>query len=193
MPVQEGSQNRESNMKRRLWLVLLFSLATLQAEPVPNEPQGQLGNWSVRSGDGETRPIHERLAGHQGTLNAIGASTDQDTGQAQQQAFLRTHQQLAEQGIDLPPIVHLNIIAGPPRLVQGFIRRGIVREYEEPVQADTIWLMFPDDYSDYERQTGLTVGERGYWVWVDAQGHIGWSLEQQGKQTTGLLLEKLEK
>jgi hypothetical protein len=178
-------------MNRLLCWVFVFSCACLQAASLPGEPQAQLGNWSVRSGDGETRPIHDRLAGNSGTLIALGASASQEAGQAQQQAFLRTHQQLAEQTNDLPPIVHLSIIAGPPRLVQGFIRRGIVREYDDPVQPEAIWLLFPDDYSDYERQTGLAVGESGYWVWVNSQGHIAWSIEQQGERTATLLIERL--
>lgn len=178
-------------MNRILWVWMALSLGSVQADNLGSAAQGQLGNWSVRSGDGDTLTIYERLEGTQGTLIALGASNSQEGGQAQQKAFLSTHQQLAERGFELPPIAHLNIIAGPPRLVQGFIRRGIVREYADPVQPGDIWLMFPDDYSDYEQRTGLVVSDRGHWVWVNSEGHILWSIEQQGEQTLWRLLEQL--
>lgn len=178
-------------MTRILRVLIITGLATVLAEDLSRANPGQLGNWSVRSGDGETLTIYERLEGEPGTLIALGASSSQEDGQAQQSAFLNTHQQLAERGFELPPIVHLNIIAGPPRLVQGFIRRGIVREYADPVQPGDIWLMFPDDYSDYEQRTGLVVSDKGHWVWVNNDGHILWSIEQQGEQTLQRLLERL--
>lgn len=183
-------------MKPKLLGFLMMGLLIVSGLVRAADQAPRIGDWSVRTAAGNELSVLTYLASTGGTLIALGASDSQEAGQAQQKAFLTTHQQLVqaltEQNLKTPPIVHFNIIAGPPRFVQGFIRRGIAREYDEPVQPEQIWLKFPADYNDYRIQTGLDVGDWGYWVWVDSQGRIAWSIEQQGEQTALLLLEQLE-
>lgn len=148
----------------RLFFVFLATMSWLAA--------AQLPDWSVRTGSGDSMTLNTLFAKHNGTLIAVVAATTQDSGQAQLKILLQAHQQLADSETNVAPVYHLNIIAGAPRLVQGFIRRGIAGEYDSPVTEDTVLLAFPDSNDSYVAQTGFEVDDIATWFWVDRSGQI---------------------
>ncbi|MFC3851917.1 hypothetical protein ACFOSD_03580 [Salinispirillum marinum] len=154
--------------------------------------EGYLGDWAVQTGSGDSLTLHEALGSAPATLVAIVASNNQENGQTQQKDLLDMHQQLAEISDDLPPILHLSIIAGAPRLVHGFIRRGIAGEYASPVQEDDVLLMFTRDYNDFTAASGLAVDDYGTWVLVDEKGQILWSEKQTDALNSDLVLRQIQ-
>ncbi|MCH8552988.1 MAG: hypothetical protein LAT62_13710 [Natronospirillum sp.] len=172
-------------MKKIIALLLLLTATASVADQ-------RLPDWTARTGSGDEVRLHDRLADSSGTLLAIVASDSQENGQEQQRALLNTHQQLAEAMDDLPPVMHLTLIAGAPRLVHGFIRRGLAREYEAPVRDEDILMVFLSDYDNYTEPSGLTVDEQGTWVWIDGQGVIYWVLRESDDDTAERLMRALE-
>lgn len=171
-------------------LLTVFALWSLLVMPVL-ATEFQLPNWTVQTASGDDRSLHDWLAQQQSTLVAVVASTSQENGQAQQQALMNMHQQLLETMPELPTVVHLNIIAGAPRFVHGFIRRGIVGEYQAPVQEDQVVLMFPRNYNDYTATTGVDVDSYGAWLLVTNDGHILWSAKQNERLNADILVGQL--
>ncbi|WLD58502.1 hypothetical protein NFC81_01590 [Salinispirillum sp. LH 10-3-1] len=161
-------------MQRLLMMFALWSLPFMSVLAT----EFQLPNWTVQTASGDNRELHDWITAQPHTLVAVVASTSQENGQAQQQAMMNMHQQLLETTPALPAVLHLNIIAGAPRFVHGFIRRGIVGEYQAPVQDDQVLLMFPRNYDEFTAATAVGVDNYGTWFLVTDDGRILWSVKQ---------------
>lgn len=171
-------------------LLTIFSLLLLFGGQV-SANEFQLPNWTVQTASGDDRPLHDWLARQPNTLVAVVASTSQENGQTQQKALIAMQQQLLEATQALPDVLHLNIIAGAPRLVHGFIRRGIVGEYQAPVQEDHVLLMFPRNYNEYTSATEIDVDNYGTWLLVAEDGRILWSAKQNEVLNADMMLEQM--
>ncbi|TVQ24469.1 MAG: hypothetical protein EA383_11105 [Spirochaetaceae bacterium] len=151
-----------------------------------------LPNSATRSAAGDRGDLHDFLAPSGLTLIALNLARTQENGEEQLEQVLQTHTRLATLGITRStPILHVNVIAGAPRLVHGLIRRGLAGEYREPVQREQIIVLFVDDVDEFAREVGVPVTMQPAWLAVRPDGRVVWWERDTGPGTADTLRLRL--
>ena len=171
----------------RFGLLLMFSVA-VATSGLAETSQARLPDWQVRDGNNVDRSLHEALPSD-GQLLGVVISETAENGEMQLAALLRTQAELTAAGVE--GIKHLHVIAGAPRLVQGFIRRGIRNAYADDFDEADILMVFPSDNEQWLADTDLAVTEQALWLWVEADAAIRWAERDAGEGTATRLLSRL--
>ncbi len=166
-----------------LFLVTLLS-SSLSAQSLPDV--------STRSAAGDRGGLRDFLSGTGTTLVALNLARTQENGEEQLERVLDTHTRLERLGVTrTQPILHINVIAGAPRLVHGLIRRGLAGEYRDPVQSEQIIVLFVDDVDEFAREVGVPVTTDPAWLAVRPDGRVVWWERDTGPATADRLRERL--
>lgn len=153
----------------------------------------RLPDIDARSGSGDSGSLHEFLHDSRNTLVALSMAEDQDTGEAQLQTLLETHQTLDRRtNLSRYSIIHVNVITGAPWFVRGVIRRGLTGEYEDPVEDEQVIVLFIDDLDEFSSTVDIPVTRRPSWLSVSPDGTVEWWERDRGETTAATLLERLD-
>lgn len=182
----------DSNLKGRV-IPSLLALAVFALFSAAGGFSQQLPDIDARNGSGDSGSLHEFLHDSGSTLVALSMAEDQDTGEAQLQTLLQTHQTLDRRtNLSRYRIIHVNVIAGAPWFVRGVIRRGLAGEYEDPVEDEQVIVLFIDDLAEFSSTVDIPVTQRPSWLSVSPDGIVEWWERDRGQTTAATLLERLD-
>lgn len=177
-------------MIRRSILLACIAFFVLPLLPHPLAAQS-LPDLATRSAAGTRGDLHEFLAPGI-TLVALNLARTQENGEEQLERVLDTHTRLETLGVTRTlPVLHINVIAGAPRLVHGLIRRGLAGEYRDPVQSEQIIVLFVDDVDEFAREVGVPVTTDPAWLAVRPDGRVDWWERDSDSETADRIRGRL--